>query len=92
MAMEEAMSKANTLGRATLALLVAADQRCPAIIGQAHLLHYTASEAPPAALRRMLTELNREAAGLIEAIACAEAALQSTDEPGGSSWRETDVG
>jgi hypothetical protein len=35
------MSDGNKpLGSAILSLLVAADQRCPAIIGQAHLLYY----------------------------------------------------
>jgi hypothetical protein len=66
--------RAKPLAGAIRALLVAADQRCPAIIGQAHLL-YHGSPAPPDEVARRLDELKRDAADLCEAIAAVEAAL-----------------
>ena len=54
----EADMSDRPLGSAILSLLVAADQRCPAIIGQAHLIYYTRFNArrderqgPPRGLR-----------------------------------------
>ena len=40
------------VARAIRSLLVAADQRCPAIIGQAHLLYYARLGATPSNWRR----------------------------------------
>jgi hypothetical protein len=71
-----AIGESNTRVHARLrALLVAADQRCPAIIGQAHLLCHAGLAAP--AVAHKLRELRREAADLLAAIAAAEAALQN---------------
>jgi len=67
---------AKPLAGAIRALLVAADQRCPAIIGQAHLLHHAGRCAPPDDVARRLDELKRDAADLVAAIAAVEAALQ----------------
>jgi hypothetical protein len=61
------------LGRALLSLLVAADQRCPAIIGQAHLLYHARLERERA--EKAVGQLKRDAADLLSAIAAVEAAL-----------------
>jgi hypothetical protein len=61
-----------TLRRALLALLVIADQRCPAIIGQAHLLYHAAVD--PESTREAVAELKRDTAELVQAIADVEAA------------------
>jgi len=71
---------AKSLDRAVRALLVAADQRCPAIIGQAHLIHHGGRAAPDEIARR-LAELKRDAADLAAAIAAVEAALHAPPRP-----------
>jgi hypothetical protein len=63
------------LDRAILSLLVAADQRCPAIIGQAHLLYHAGSTPPNAQLA--LTQLKSDAQDLLDAIANAEAEMKA---------------
>jgi hypothetical protein len=85
-AISESKTRVNALLRA---LLIAADQRCPAIIGQAHLLCHGDLAAP--AVARKLRELRREAADLLAAIAAAEAALQDSEPSGGGCRHETDV-
>jgi hypothetical protein len=88
--MSEADSESKTRVNARLrALLVAADQRCPAIIGQAHLLCHAHLAAP--AVARRLREVRREAADLLAAIAAAEAALQNGEPSGGGRRHEADV-
>ena len=62
------------LGSAILSLLVAADQRCPAIIGQAHLLYHARFGAGSDA-GRTFAQLKRDAADLLKAIADVEAAM-----------------
>jgi hypothetical protein len=69
------------LEHAMLSLLVAADQRCPAIIGQAHLLYHAGSLRPNA--RQALTQLRRDAQDLLAAIANAEAEMRAGAPEGG---------
>jgi len=73
------------LGSAILSLLVAADQRCPAIIGQAHVLYHARFASGPTASMQTFTQLKRDAADL-QAIAAVETAMQDatpelTDSP-----------
>jgi hypothetical protein len=65
------------LGRAILSLLVAVDQRCPAIIGQAHLLYHArfSTELERDAMKAF-AQLKRDADDLVKAIADVEAALE----------------
>jgi hypothetical protein len=64
------------LEHAILSLLVAADQRCPAIIGRAHVLYHAAGSLRPDA-REALTQLKSDAQDLLAAIAHAEAEMQA---------------
>jgi hypothetical protein len=66
------------LGSAILSLLVAADQRCPAIIGQAHLLYYARFGASPDNVGKSFTQLKKDAADLFKAIADVDAAMNET--------------
>jgi hypothetical protein len=68
------------LGRAILSLLVAVDQRCPTIIGQAHLLYHArfSAELERDAMKAF-AQLKRDADDLFKAIADVEAALQERD-------------
>jgi hypothetical protein len=68
----------RALSSAILSLLVAADQRCPAIIGQAHLLYHSRSSLQPPAAAKTLVQLKRDADDLIRAIANVEAAMKRT--------------
>ena len=68
----------RALRSAILSLLVAADQRCPAIIGQAHLLYHSRASLQPATAAKTLTQLKRDADDLIRAIANVEAAMKRT--------------
>jgi hypothetical protein len=70
------------LGRAILSLLVAADQRCPAIIGQAHLLYYARSSAKPSDLAKIFPQLQRDADGLCKAVQDVDAAIKNA----GCDW------
>jgi hypothetical protein len=65
------------LDGAMLSLLVAADQRCPAIIGQAHLLYHSGRDGVRARGEEALTQLRRDAQDLLDAIARAEAAVKA---------------
>jgi hypothetical protein len=58
-----------------LSLLVAADQWCPAIIGQAHLLYYTAVSIHRDQVAKAFTQLKKDADDLFKAIASVEAAM-----------------
>jgi hypothetical protein len=62
-------------GSAILSLLVAADQRCPAIIGQAHVLYHGRFGERPEDAERTFRQLKRDAADLFDAIAAVEAAM-----------------
>ena len=66
---------------AILSLLVAADQRCPAIIGQAHLLYHSRPSLQPPAAAKTLVQLKRDADDLIRAIAEVEAAMKYATGP-----------
>jgi hypothetical protein len=66
----------RALSSAILSLLVAADQRCPAIIGQAHLLYHSRASLQPPAAAKTLVQLKRDADDLIRAIANVEAAMK----------------
>jgi hypothetical protein len=66
----------RSLGSAILSLLVAADQRCPAIIGQAHLLYHARSSKQPQTAAKTLTQLKRDVDDLSRAIANVEAAMR----------------
>jgi hypothetical protein len=63
------------LAGALLSLLVAADQRCPAIIGQAHLLYHLRPRAEQQQVASTLARLKRDAEELIGALAKVEAAI-----------------
>jgi hypothetical protein len=65
-------------GSAILSLLVAADQRCPAIIGQAHVLYHNRFGASPEDAARAFKQLKRDAADLFKAIADVESAMTET--------------
>ena len=65
------------LDGAMLSLLVAADQRCPAIIGQAHLLYHSGRDGARARAEEALTQLRRDAQDLLDAIVGAEAAVKA---------------
>lgn len=65
----------KSLDRAIRSLLVAADQRCPAIIGQAHILYDRRSGARPQDAMETFTQLKREADDLCKAVADVEAAI-----------------
>lgn len=67
----------TSIDRALRSLLVAADQRCPAIIGQAHLLYYRRSGASPEDAMEAFTQLKREADDLCKAVADVEAAMST---------------
>ena len=58
-----------------LSLLVAADQCCPAIIGQAHLLYYTGVGIHRDQVAKAFTQLKKDADDLFKAIASVEAAM-----------------
>ena len=58
-----------------LSLLVAADQCCPAIIGQAHLLYYSGVGINRAQAAKALTQGKKDADDLFKAIASVEAAI-----------------
>ena len=64
------------LSRAILSLLVAADQRCPAIIGQAHLLYHVRASVQLPTAAKTLAQLKRDADDLTRAIANVEAAMK----------------
>jgi predicted trehalose synthase len=64
----------ESFGRTVLSLLVAADQCCPAIIGQAHLLYHSGSTTREEAWKIFAT-LKREADELGAALARVEAAF-----------------
>ena len=66
----------GSLSSAILSLLVAADQRCPAIIGQAHLLYHARANDPSENAAKTFTQLKRDADDLTRAIANVEAAMK----------------
>jgi hypothetical protein len=65
----------RSLGSAILSLLVAADQRCPAIIGQAHLLYHARSSAQPDNAAKTFAQLKRDVDDLSRAVANVEAVM-----------------
>ncbi len=71
-------SRHTDLHRAMLSLLVTADQRCPAIIGQAHLLYHADAERCRFDPAEAVAQLKSDAEDLLKAIATAEAALRTT--------------
>jgi hypothetical protein len=58
-----------------LSLLVAADQCCPAIIGQAHVLYHAGAGIDPEQAVQTFIQLKKDADDLFKAIADVEAAL-----------------
>ena len=58
-----------------LSLLVAADQCCPAIIGQAHLLYYSGAGINGDQAAKAFTQLKKDADDLFKAIARVEATM-----------------
>jgi hypothetical protein len=64
------------LDGALRSLLVAADQRCPAIIGQAHMLYHGRPGIGPGHAETTIAQLKRDADDLIRAIAEVEAAMR----------------
>jgi hypothetical protein len=75
---------------AMLSLLVAADQRCPAIIGQAHLLYYCGLDGSCMGAEEKLRQLKRETQDLLDAIAGAEAAVKARYKTADHGRRTTD--
>lgn len=76
------MPKRNTdrsLPASILSLLVAADQCCPAIIGQAHLLYHAGLGVDPEQAANTFTQLKKDADELFKAIADVEAALNQAE-------------
>jgi hypothetical protein len=72
-------SAAKSLGSVILSLLVAADQRCPAIIGHAHLLYHGRLRATSEETAQTFAQLKRDADDLCQAIAAVEAAINAND-------------
>jgi hypothetical protein len=70
---------AKSLGSAILSLLVAADQHCPAIIGQAHLLYHGRLRTDPEEIAQTFAQLKRDADDLYKAIAAVQAAINAND-------------
>jgi hypothetical protein len=70
--------------RAMLSLLVTADQRCPAIIGQAHLLYHADDESCRFDPAQAVAQLKRDAEDLLKAITAAEVALRTASPPAAS--------
>jgi len=70
------------LGSAILSLLVAADQRCPAIIGQAHLLYYARFDTSPKNAAKSFAQLKKDAADLFKAIADVDVVMNATKQDG----------
>ena len=66
----------DRIGGAILSLLVAADQRCPTIIGQAHLLYHARFGNKPENAANSFAELKMAADDLRAAIAIVEAAMK----------------
>ena len=58
-----------------LSLLVAADQCCPAIIGQAHLLYHAGAGINREPAAKTFAQLKKDADDLFKAIAGVEAAM-----------------
>jgi hypothetical protein len=69
------------LGSAILSLLVAVDQCCPAIIGQAHVLYHAGAGVAPDLSTTAFAQLKRDAADLFQAIADVEAAMKGKAGP-----------
>jgi hypothetical protein len=67
----------HRLERAMRSLLVAADQRCPAIIGGAHRLYHGRADRSRWNAAQALTQLRSDAQDLLAAIADAEAEMKS---------------
>jgi hypothetical protein len=71
------ITRQKRFDRAILTLLVAADQRCPAIIGQAHLLYHARAGNTRCHAEQTLTQLRSDAQDLLAAIADAEAEMNA---------------
>ena len=67
------------VARAIRSLLVAADQRCPAIIGQAHLLYYACLGATPNDMAEKCAQLKRDVDDLHKALADVDAAMRTNE-------------
>jgi hypothetical protein len=65
----------NPLPSSILSLLVAADQCCPAIIGQAHVLYHAGAGINPEQAAKTFARLKRDADDLFKAIVDVETAL-----------------
>jgi hypothetical protein len=63
-------------------LLVCADQCCPAIIGQAHVLYHDAIGGSRSNVEQRLSDLKREAEDLLAAIGDAEAQMHAARHSG----------
>jgi hypothetical protein len=75
-------SAGKPIARAIRSLLVAADQRCPAIIGQAHLLYYACLGATPKDLAQTCAQLKRDVDDLRKALADVDAAMSANEAHG----------
>jgi len=75
----------SALRRAMLALLVTADQRCPSIIGHAHLLYHADAQSFRLDPAQAVAQFKRDAEDLLNAIAAAEAALRTASPAAAST-------
>src|SRR3954466_84334 len=83
------MPKENTRGAlpaSILSLLVAADQCCPAIIGQAHLLYHAGMGINPEQAARTFTQLKKDADDLCKSHRRRRSRPESNW--GDSAWRD----
>ena len=72
-------NKRRPLPASILSLLVAADQCCHAIIGQAHLLYHAGLGINPEEAVKTFTQLKKDADDLFKAVADVEAALNQAE-------------
>jgi hypothetical protein len=63
--------------RAIRSVLVAADQHCPTIIGQAHVLYHGTTGGSRCNIEQALCQLRREAENLLKSIADTEAEMRA---------------
>lgn len=67
----------NPYGSALLSLLVAADQRCPSIIGQAHVLYHARFSGTPTSIEQTFAQLKRDVADLSAAVEAVDTAMRA---------------
>ncbi len=71
------VNRRQRLEQAIRSLLVSADQRCPAIIGRAHVLYHETIGGGGSNVEQALHDLKREAQDLLTAIRATEAEMRA---------------